>query len=550
MNPEELVLLAIARERETAMLASQEQERLSQPPSTLGEVVPQAVTRGITSTADVILNTPENLVNLAKAGYGTALGMMGAPASALPEVVAPPNRVENIAKEIGLLTDLANMTPRQRLLSSGIEGGVSAMMGGPSGTARQLLTDVAVSGLGSATGQAVSEATGSPLAGLAASVAVPTAGSAVPSLNIPRTTEQLINQELDRTINEAKDLGFLVMPEGRAAVFAGQDTLQKIVEDTNQKLINNLAKESIGFAPTKPLNEATLNKYREDEYNKGYAPFMSMRMVDPDMDYLNSILSITQKPLYDRKKMQEMIKGIHTRGGTQAGTTTFDPQYLMQRVKELRSNAQKNLRNEKDAEKYNLGRAEKELADALEDLMERQLIKNYKLTNRPEQAQKIIDNFRESRKNIAVSHVIEDVLERGSGRIMLDKLAESYQKGAYLTGNLEKAAKFANVYKFPEKVKSEKIPYGYVGGIVAAGGAAPYLGLDAKDAVLLAGAAALTGRAAQRPLQKATQEYLLSRGQARFGTPDYTSMGINPRMAFPSAVGMFSSMQDQPEENQ
>ncbi len=585
---------ALAPPRSTSPIAQEEEARPAQPPSwsdVMRNVAPQVVA----GTADLMLTTPANVANLAKAAYGTAVtslggempkdpqeayrqqlranlfqltgGKLGEPipytsgVAAAPEVEIPPNRVTDFFREQGLIKDLPNITPGQRIASTAAQAGLGAMLGGGGGLAqagRNILTSATAGGAG----QAVTEATGSPVAGLATSVLTPLAGSKVNALNNARAQEMRLNQEYDRSIREAKDLGFLVIPEGRAANFVGQDTLEEIVKNQNQKVINDIAKSSIGFKSDDLLNNDELRKYRLKEYNRGYAPFINtMKSVDVDEDYLAALYEIEVNPSYDTEKMMRIIDKIHRRGIKQSDSiTSFDPKFIKERVSNLRSDAQKNRRDSKDSDTYNLGTAQRELADALENLMERQLTKDYVKKGLGEaQAKKIVENFRESRKNIAVAHVIEDVLEKGSGRIMLDKLADSYQRGDYLTGDLEKAAKFANVYTPPKGSRSAKTRYGYAGGMSLAAATAASMGLPVQYAALLALGGAAAGRMAQAPLQKATQEYLLSRrsaipfvspAQTTTGVLDYTSMGINPRMAFPAAVGMFSTMQNQPEENQ
>ena len=51
-------------------------------------VVGSAPYKAIAGTADVLLNAPQNIANLAKMGYGTAVTAMGRPDLA-PEVTAP-----------------------------------------------------------------------------------------------------------------------------------------------------------------------------------------------------------------------------------------------------------------------------------------------------------------------------------------------------------------------------------------------------------------------------------------------------------------------------
>jgi hypothetical protein len=526
----------------------------TQPPAWM-DVALQAFPRAAAGTIDATVNAIPNAIKLAKMGYGVAVNELGLPTEYMPEVTAPSTPAYDFLTNLGVIQEMPNMTPAQRITSAALEGASGVLMGGgPGGAgkalANQLFKDTVTSGGAAAAGQAVTEATGNEYLGLATSVAAPVAASRVPALNAPRLEAQFKAQEYNKTLNDAKEIGFLVMPEGAAARFAGQDSMLKVIEDTNQDVVNKVARDSLpGFKPDKSLSADNLIGYRNSEYNRGYAPFKSMRLIRPDQQYISELTTIAANPSYDTKKIEDMIKKLHTRGGTQLGTTTFDPDYVMSRVSALRSDASRNRKNTENADTYNLGAAQKKLADALEGLTERQLVRDYSTTPQGAQkAQQIIDRFRQSRKNIAVSHVIEDSLLKGSEKVQLDELARAIQRGDYITGDLEKAAKFGNVYKPAKENKKGLGRYSYAAGMTLGGAAAAKLGLDPSAGALVAGGALLAAQTAANPLQKATQAYLLSGGQPSAGIPDYTAMGINPRMAFPAAVGAFSNIP--PEEEQ
>jgi hypothetical protein len=524
----------------------------TQPPAWM-DVAMQAFPRAAAGTIDTIVNTPENVINLAKMGYGVAVNKLGLPTENMPEVTAPTNPVYDTLANLGVIQEMPNMTPEQRVASAALEGVSGALIGGVGGGLRQAATDLATAGLGAGVGQTVTEATGNPLLGLATSVAAPVAASRVPALNAPRLEAQFKAQEYNKTLNEAKELGFLVMPEGAAARFAGQDSMLKIIEDTNQDVVNKVARDSLpGFKPNKSLSVDNLKEYRQNEYNRGYAPFKGISQIKLDQDYLNTINGIYASSNVKANQLDSIVNNIHTRGGrfTKKNAPPFEPDYLMQNIKALRSDANRNRQSTENAGTYNLGVAQKELADALEGLMERQLVRDYSTTPQGAQkAQQIIDRFRQSRKNIAVSHVVEDSLLKGSENVQLDELARAIQRGDYITGDLAKAGKFGNVYKPAKENKKGLGRYSYAAGVTLGSAAAAKMGLNPGAGALVAGGALLAGQAAANPLQRATQGYLMSKmGQSSAGTPDYTGMGINPRMAFPAAVGAFSNIP--PEEEQ
>lgn len=580
MNQEQLLLLAKARKRKAdeQFAAAQEQERLSQPPSwsdVMRNVAPQVVA----GTADLMLNTPANVANLAKAAYGTAVtslggempkdpqeayrqqlranlfqltgGNLGEPipytsgVAAAPEVEIPANTATDYFKEQGFIKDLQNMTPQQRIASTAAQAALGSVVGGGGGAtqfARNVLTGATAGGAG----QAVTEATGSPVAGLATSVLTPLAGSRIGPLNTARTQESLINQELNRTLNEARDIGFLVVPEGVVASASGRNALVRTVEQKNQRNLDRIARESLGLEDKYPLSFKSLREYRTKEYNLGYAPFKSMKPFDLDKEYLDDLMEAKKKAGSGWDKRSDVDQFI----ASQLPEDMLDGANVVERIKELRDRANTNF-NADSVEKKSLAAVEKASAEALEGLLARKL--REQMGTSPEgaaRAEQVLQRFQESRKKIAIAHTIGNAVIEGKGQLDINKLASALQGGAYMTGNLEKAARFGNVYTSSKPDKLRQMPFSYTVGLASGGAAASALGLDPSLGIALAAGGALAGRAAALPMQAAMRNYLLSFEGQRGAMPNYMGLGVNPGMAFPAAVGMFSTMQNQPEENQ
>ena len=117
-----------------------------------------------------------------------------------------------------------------------------------------------------------------------------------------------------------------------------------------------------------------------------------------------------------------------------------------------------------------------------------------------------------------------------------------------MSGDLEKAARFGNAYAPSTPDKLRQMPFSYTVGLAAGGATAAALGVDPSLGVALAAGGALAGRAAAQPVQSTLRNYLLSSEGQRGAMPNYSGLGINPGMAFPATVGMFSTLQQQPPE--
>ncbi len=68
-----------------------------------------ALPKGAAGFADSLINTPENVLNLGKMAFGTAATAAGRPDLA-PDVKAPPTRVANAARSVGVIRDSAEPT--------------------------------------------------------------------------------------------------------------------------------------------------------------------------------------------------------------------------------------------------------------------------------------------------------------------------------------------------------------------------------------------------------------------------------------------------------
>lgn len=139
-------------------------------PSNL-DVIGNALWKGVASIPDALLNTPTNIANLGIAGFGSAATALGRPDLA-PNVLEQPDYIARGLKNVGLIRDVVPQTAGQRILDVAGQFAGGGLIN-PAGSLKGMLTNVAVGGLTGAAGQATSEATGSPLAGALASMAVP-----------------------------------------------------------------------------------------------------------------------------------------------------------------------------------------------------------------------------------------------------------------------------------------------------------------------------------------------------------------------------------------
>jgi hypothetical protein len=260
------------------------------------------------------------------------------------------------------------------------------------------------------------------------------------------TKQQKLNAVRDDTLREGQAQGFVVTP-GSVTPTIGNMLLERIGGKTrveqlagvrNQKVTDSLARRAIGLPDDAPLTRDAMRDIRAQEYAAGYAPLANIGRVVADADFKKALQDVTDAFTGASKSfkgaapqdVQKLIKPYNV--------GDFDAADAIAATRTLRENARNNFQKGEGA----LGRAQIAVSNALEAQLERSL----QAANNP-QAAALLDEFRNSRKRMAVSHAIEDAIVEGTGSVDARKLASDLQKGKLLTGELETAAKFANTFK-------------------------------------------------------------------------------------------------------
>lgn len=110
----------------------------------------------------------------------------------------------------------------------------------------------------------------------------------------------------------------------------------------------------------------------------------------------------------------------------------------MELVKELRFNANANLRAIGDPSKHALGLAQRQAADAVDDLMER----NITAAGQPD----VIAAYKQARQLIAKSYDVEGATNATTGDVNARGLARLAAKGRPLSGELDTIARAAEAF--------------------------------------------------------------------------------------------------------
>lgn len=453
----------------------------AQEPSDL-DVGKNAANKAIAGIPDALLNTPNKVMNLGKAGFGTAATAMGR-LDLAPEVTPDPNYAAKGMRALGMTSDEAEpANARQRVLDALVQGGVGMSIN-PAGSLRALVTN-AIAGLTSgATAGLTKEATGSDELAQSAGMLTPLAVQAGAGYGRQKVADaklrQSQNEVRDQTLADAKDEGYVVSPSSvnPSAVnkilesVAGKAATVQEASNRNQTVTSELAVRDLGLPKGTALTEGRLDAYRD----RVSGPYREVVAISPRAEV------------------------------------------ALEQLKDARFNSNAYARHydiSADPKSLAASKALAAKADVLENQIEQMAVK----AGKPD----LVDDLRAARTQIAKSYDIQRALNIGDAGVSAPALGKALDRGKPLSGGLETAGRFAEA--FPSVAREgSKIPAPGVSKVAAA--LASVLGVAGYGAMgpagLLAGAVPLaSGPVRSLILSKAYQD--------RMAKPDYSG-GLSAR---------------------
>lgn len=444
------------------------------------DVAVNSAKKAVAGIPDMLLNTPQNVINLGKAAFGMGAHAFGRPDLAPDITDDAPNYITNAARKAGVITDAAPQNARQRIIDAIVQGGVSGAIN-PAQGVKQLATNVGVSALGGGAAGATQEATGSAEAGIVAALLTPGAVNSAANRSRGRVAdkavEQSANEVRDATLAQGRGAGYVTPPADvvadgakgfvnkRLTSIAGKAATNQEATARNQRVTSEGAAAELGFPKGTAITEGKLEAYRD---------------------------SIAQ-PYREVAALSPMAAAA------------------LERLKTARQEAKlQNRHYDVSADPKALRAAQKAEADAatLETALEKIAAKAGK--------NDLIDELRDARRQIAKSYDIERSLNLGSADVSASSLGGMLDKGKPLSGNLETAAKFQQA--FPRSMgDASKNPAAGVSKLEAitaalmAGGGAAAFGPEG----LAAGAIPLASGGARKLILSKPYQQLMA-------TPDYS----------------------------
>ncbi len=373
--------------------------------------------KGIAGVPDALLNTPNKLMNLGRAAFGTAATAMGR-SDLAPELTPDPNYVSRGMKSLGLIRDAAEpVNARQRIIDTMAQGATSAALN-PAGTGRQLAQNVATAAVGGGAGQATTEATGSEALGQSVGMLTPVAANAAGNRARERITELAAqrgeNAVRDRTFADARQAGYTFpATETNPSVlnnvlesFAGKAAIKQEAALRNQRTTNRLAGEELGFPRGTALTEGNLERFRDNVAQ----PYRDVAAL-PTMPTQPRVGQLGQQ--LPTPPNQPPAQALHDLRVARNESTANWREYNRQGTVAAQDRA----------------RAADNRAAALETYLEQTAA----AAGRPD----LVDAMRQARTQIAKSHDIERALNVGNAEVSAPDIGRALDRGAPMTGNLE-----------------------------------------------------------------------------------------------------------------
>lgn len=289
------------------------------------------------------------------------------------------------------------------------------------------------------------------------------------------------NAAKDATVEAARGAGFVLPPSqvnptilNRALEgYAGKLSTQQAASIKNQSVVDNLIKQDLGIPANKAVTPALLQGIR-NEAGKAYEVVKQAGKIGADDEFVTAIRSlggddyaavVNDLPEMANAEIGKLISALEK--------PEFNAQTAVSLIKKLRHEATVNFKNQLDPNKLELARAQRQAVDALESLVDRNLVAR----GMPEAVQQ----FREARTLIAKVHSAETALNEATGSFAASHFGKLAEKGKPLSGGMKTVGNVSHAFPKATQQINTSMPgvspldYAAVGGISAATGVPAFL---------------------------------------------------------------------------
>lgn len=398
------------------------------------------------------------LVGLGDLGYG--LYDLAAPHMGLPHVAGPSEAWNNLLDHTSIPRP---QTPTERIVQSGSQGLGAALSGtAASRTLGNVLTNPTASNmftsmgqttapmaassgaLSGTAGQGVKEAGGGPWAQAGASLLA----GAVPY--IPRMLGSMARQPLSPAANDSMNAGYAIPPNSAAplgespsklsqalSAMAGKIKINQMASVKNQGVTNDIVASDLGLPEGTELNKSVIGQVR-DAANQAYERVATAAPhIDPNNDsqYLTDVTSLGGRSSAAAAAFPKSWSnaGIDDLQDDLLNPNGFSAQAALDQVRHLRAQAVSNF-SSNNPQDGALGVAQRQGADALDDLIERHLQSNPATSG-------LVDQYKSARQLLAKTYDAEAALNPATGNVSAARLGALLRKGRPISGGMEDVAR-------------------------------------------------------------------------------------------------------------
>jgi hypothetical protein len=270
-------------------------------------------------------------------------------------------------------------------------------------------------------------------------------------------------------------------PVGKVLAGAGGKVQTEIsLSRANAKVINRTAAKEIGLTDKQSMTPGNLDRLKQKAFGVYDRVRKSGRIASDDI-FKTELEGVKERTAQAQVDYPEDTNELIDKEIAKFNRPSADAGSMLEKIKSLRERASQNMKG--DADKFELGLAQKKIATAMENLIERQV-----------KDPALIKDFRAARQQLAKIYNVEDALGP-SGNLSAAVLARQLKRGVPLSGGLKTLAE--SYTEFPRVMRS----------VDALGGHAPFSALDYLVGGVEAVAAphkatAIVGALAARPLAR------------------------------------------------
>lgn len=349
-------------------------------------------------------------------------------------------------------------------LIPGVNTAVGAStIGGLMGALRPVTTEEAATNQSGLSPRVKSAAVGT-LVGGATKVLGGVAGDALARRAASRAAEgaalEAQNATRDAALRAGRAAGYVVSPStinptiGRQAVesVGGKIATEQAASNINQRVTDALGREALGLQPTAMLTDKSLEQIRKTAGQAYEAVKAVPGRMNADPEFRQATASIGADFAQAAQDFPASTRNtaIEALNADLAGGS-FSPRGIIEKVKQLRFEAGSNFKAFDDPAKLALARAQRQAAEALDGLVERNLTAS---------GQKALsDAYQQARTTIAKAHDVEAALG-ADGHIdakVLAKIGDSKTLSGPLGTIADFAASFPKAVRAPSKIGSTEI---------------------------------------------------------------------------------------------